>query len=267
MSKLIDMTGWIMSEHGVPDSRLRVIERAEDYITPNGCVKAQWICECMCGNHARITTTGQRIRRGETKSCGCLAIEVATAKIKKVQPMTVALTKKYNEYDLSGSYGVGVFSNCDDIFLFDLDDYDKIKDYCWHKSNGYAYTYMKNKVDETNMYISMHDLLGFKYGDHKNRNRADNRKENLRNATRQENARNTSLSSKNTSGYKGVSWKKDKKKWKAYITIGHKQIHLGYFDNKDDAVKARLEAEREYFGDFSAQQDIFMQYGINSICI
>lgn len=42
----------------------------------------------------------------------------------------------------------------------------------------------------------------------------------------------------NTSGYRGVSFKKDKQKWKAYININHKQKHLGYFDNKDIAALA-----------------------------
>ena len=42
----------------------------------------------------------------------------------------------------------------------------------------------------------------------------------------------------NTSGYRGVSFKKDRQKWKAYISINHKQKHLGYFDNKDVAALA-----------------------------
>lgn len=46
---------------------------------------------------------------------------------------------------------------------------------------------------------------------------------------------------------KGVSWKKDKEKWKAYITIDKKQKHLGYFDNESDAIKARKEAVEKYF--------------------
>lgn len=44
---------------------------------------------------------------------------------------------------------------------------------------------------------------------------------------------------------KGYSWKKDKQKWKAYITLNGKQKHLGYFDNEQDAIKARKEAVDE----------------------
>ena len=51
----------------------------------------------------------------------------------------------------------------------------------------------------------------------------------------------------NTSGYKGVSWCKSKGMWEAYISIHNKRIHLGRYNNIDDAVKARIEAEEKYF--------------------
>ena len=66
MSKLIDMTGWAMKEHGVPDSRLTVVERAEN--KSNG--SARWKCRCECGNEVIIN--GSDIRSGKQKSCGCL---------------------------------------------------------------------------------------------------------------------------------------------------------------------------------------------------
>jgi hypothetical protein len=45
--------------------------------------------------------------------------------------------------------------------------------------------------------------------------------------------------------------------------IDAKQIHLGMFENKEDAIKARLEAEAKYFGDFAPQRHLFEQYKIN----
>lgn len=51
----------------------------------------------------------------------------------------------------------------------------------------------------------------------------------------------------NTSGHKGVCWDKRREKWKAYITFRGERIYLGYFDKKQDAIKARLKAEEEYF--------------------
>ena len=46
-----DMTGWKMWEHGVPDSRLTVIQQADDYIKRDGKHIAQWLCECNCEDH------------------------------------------------------------------------------------------------------------------------------------------------------------------------------------------------------------------------
>ena len=55
------------------------------------------------------------------------------------------------------------------------------------------------------------------------------------------------LSSRNKSGYKGVSWVKTRNKWRAEIGFKGERIHLGYYENKQDAINARLEAEEKYF--------------------
>lgn len=52
----------------------------------------------------------------------------------------------------------------------------------------------------------------------------------------------------NTSGKTGVSWCKDRYKWEAYIAVDGKKINLGRYDNYEDAVKVREEAEIKYFG-------------------
>ena len=64
----------------------------------------------------------------------------------------------------------------------------------------------------------------------------------------------------NTSGHKGVSWNKRNKKWITYITFQGKRIHLGYFDKKEDAIKARLKAEEEFFVPIlEKHKDVFEQ--------
>lgn len=55
------------------------------------------------------------------------------------------------------------------------------------------------------------------------------------------------VQSNNTSGYKGVFWSKYHNKWQAYIHLHGKRKHLGYFDDIEDAIKARIEAEENYF--------------------
>ena len=82
--------------------------------------------------------------------------------------------------------------------------------------------------------------------DHIDHDKANNRIENLRSVTHQENARNSSLSKNNSSGINGVSWHKVKHKWQAQITIDSKKIHLGYFTDLDQAITARKEANIKY---------------------
>jgi len=79
--------------------------------------------------------------------------------------------------------------------------------------------------------------------DHINRNRSDNRIENLREVSQRENVLNKSIRKDNTSGYTGVVSFKDK--WRATISDNGKRISLGDFENIEDAAKARLEAEKK----------------------
>jgi hypothetical protein len=80
--------------------------------------------------------------------------------------------------------------------------------------------------------------------DHINHIRDDNRLINLREATRQQNNRNASRRKDNTSGISGVS--QFKGKWRARIRVNKKEIHLGYFDDKFEAVCAKKSAERKH---------------------
>jgi hypothetical protein len=80
--------------------------------------------------------------------------------------------------------------------------------------------------------------------DHKNLDRADNRWDNMRPATKAQNMYNLPISRHNTSGIKGVGWSRTKGKWRATISINNKAKHLGYFSDSALAVAA-LQAYRE----------------------
>lgn len=221
--------------------RLTIIKRVENRILPSGQKRSQWLCKCDCGNYA--TVLGYMLTSGKTQSCGCLHNEAfAMAR------------KKYNNYDLSGEYGVG-YTTKGDEFYFDLEDYDKIKDYCWTiRNNGYVTAYCPTTMNR----ILLHRLImncdnNNLYIDHihGNKTRNDNRKSNLRTATPSQNTMNKPLLKNNTSGVTGVSWNKRKGEWESYITIDGKRKGLGYFSNFDDAVAARKDAEEKYFGEYS----------------
>ena len=82
--------------------------------------------------------------------------------------------------------------------------------------------------------------------DHKRGVDEGNKIDNLRKATNSENCHNTKLHCRNKSGHRGVFYHKRDKKWVAKITINRQQIYLGWFDDREEAIAARLTAEREY---------------------
>ena len=144
------------------------------------------------------------------------------------------------------------------VLQFDLDVADKVIDHAWTVD---AWGYAVTSIDRKN--VKMHILLGRKNHDHVNRNRLDNRFENLRQCSQQENTRNCSIRSNNTSGFIGVFWNKQKNKWYAKIRIDKDEDKfLGYYNKKEDAIKARLKAESEFFGEFAPQRHLFEEYGI-----
>jgi hypothetical protein len=87
--------------------------------------------------------------------------------------------------------------------------------------------------------------------DHIDGDGLNNRRCNLRLATRSQNMRNQRLNSRNTSGFKGVSWDKRDKKWLAYIKVYRKKIHLGSFDTPEDAHAAYCDAAARLHGEFA----------------
>ena len=130
--------------------------------------------------------------------------------------------------------------------LIDLEDIERIKEYKWCESHNYIICRELNVRLHRFIMNCPEELVV----DHINHNPLDNRKENLRICTSQQNNMNRSIQSNNTSDTVGVSWRKDRNKWRAYITLNGKQKTLGLFVLKEDAIKARKEAEEKYFGEF-----------------
>jgi len=87
--------------------------------------------------------------------------------------------------------------------------------------------------------------------DHINGDKLDNRIENLRECSRSENHANTTISRRNTSGYKGIQLEKRTNKWVASITVNKKRYSLGTYLTKEEAAFAYNEAAVKHFGKFA----------------
>ena len=138
------------------------------------------------------------------------------------------------------------------VALVDDADYDALMVRSWCYDKGYAWA----KIDGRKQ--SMHRwLLGGPEGleiDHINSNGCDNRRQNLRTATRAQNNHNRHRFPKNkrTSRFKGVCFhnKKDPP-WRAQMTIDNKTVHIGYYDTEEKAARAYDAAAKKQFGEFA----------------
>ena len=196
-------------------------------------------CICDCGNE--VIVEQYKLKRGDTKSCGCYS-----------RDKLIENRKKYNEYKVIDNTVFVKYTNCDEYFLCDLDDWDKLKEYAWHKSKGgYAVSLINGKIKRFHR-IVMGEPDGMQV-DHVYqvwRGVVDNRKCNLRVVTQEENSMNLSRSPLNRSGKIGVFWDKSKQLWVAKIKYKGEEITLCSSKDKQKTIHARIEAEERYFGDY-----------------
>jgi len=232
-------------------NNLKVIKFDHETLSKNGFKNRYWLCKCnLCGKEKVLSEDG--LRKNITFSCGC------------ERNLKIAIigkdNKKYNKYDLSGEYGIGyTFKN--EPFYFDLEDYDKIKDYCWfcnyngyivsddsNKKRKYLHRIVMNKKDDEDKYII----------DHINHNIADNKKENLRICTKSENGMNRTKQSNNAFGHKDVWYDKRYNRYIAELLFNHKKYTKSFSIKKygkNNAFKLACDfqenLELKYFKEYS----------------
>lgn len=255
MGRFVDLTGQRFG-------RLIAIERCKERAKHGKSVK--WKCVCDCGNEV-IVASGL-LKSGATKSCGCLKKEQLIINGKS----NLGKRRKWNRYEIHDDYAIG-YDDKGNFFIIDIEDLEEIKSHYWYLgAKGYWMSQCTYQNGE-NKHLKMHKILcrteDGQVVDHINRDKNDNRKCNLRACTITENNRNSTIAKNNTSGVIGVTWNKERKKWKAYVIQSNNgknpEIFLGWFDNKEDAIKARLQGELKYYGmEFAPQRNLFEQYGI-----
>lgn len=142
------------------------------------------------------------------------------------------------------------------IALIDDQDYPLVKEYSWHAyySPHNQEWYGATKIGDRTIYMHrfIMDAPSNVEVDHINRNGLDNRRANLRLASRQQNSWNGKLRSGGTSIYRGVNWAWGRECWEAKIRTKDKRIWLGYFPSEIEAAKAYDNAAREYHGEFAS---------------
>lgn len=208
-------------------------------------------CKCECGtvkdvdNYTLIT--------GTSTSCGC---ERRTSEA--ISRLSAKL-KKYNDFVVRDNYVI-MYTTKNEPFFVSIEDFGKVKKICWSKNNS---GYLTGNAEHGKIVLLHRYIMDCPPNMdvdhiHGSDTKHDNRRSNLRIVTRSQNKMNTLPPSTNTSGYKGVYYSKDRKKWIAQISFGindktgkKKCYYLGSYDKIEETVKARKEAEEKYFGEYS----------------
>lgn len=187
---------------------------------------SRWKCKCDCGNI--VAVDGCSLLSKNTKSCGCYYREIrgkthrthGKSKTVEYNIWQGIKARCYNEkvknYNLYGGRGINMCKRWENNFL------NFINDMGLRPSKGHSVERIDN------------------YGNYSPGN--------CKWATRKEQARNKQLSKRNTSGMHGVVWKEKHKSWHVNIGVDYKRIHIGCYKGLNEAKKARIKAEHDYWG-------------------
>jgi len=150
-------------------------------------------------------------------------------------------------------------SNIRGYVLVDDEDFDELNKTRWFLGkDGYALMslWFGRKVHTIRMHRVIMCTPKELYTDHRDENRLNNQKSNLRICTPAQNKRNSRVQRNNTTGFKGVGSRKGTEKFEAGIRVNYKQKYLGLFNSPEEAALAYNEAAKKYYGEFASLNDI-----------
>jgi hypothetical protein len=128
---------------------------------------------------------------------------------------------------------------------------------CVHKGTGYVHIKIKAKAFKAHRLIFLYHYGYFpEFVDHIDGNKQNNRIENLREASKQENSQNQKVRWTNSSGVKGVSWHKVNKKWKVALCKNYRSYYFGTYEDKELAELVSMEATDLLHENFSAYKGV-----------
>lgn len=148
------------------------------------------------------------------------------------------------------------------VALIDADDWERLQGYTWFNwrrpNTNYVRTSIRN--GDTQKTLLMHRLIldapDNLEVDHVDGNGLNNRKSNIRLATRMQNCANITVSREGTSQFKGVSWDTLSGKWKAQISANKKKKHIGLYADELHAARAYNRAAEQAFGEFACLNNL-----------
>lgn len=267
--------------------RLLVIEK--DYNKSKLKNRTYYICQCQCSENSIISVRSDLLTCNKIKSCGCINKEniknrkccIENCEASGVDKQIIETNNKqypylcfkhymqlriknkilirtiqdkneiieYQDYAILITYNSKSEENAK-VFL-DLEDIELVKPHKWYlTNNGYIATRI-NGISHIYLHRFLLNPPEDLVVDHIDRNPLNNRKENLRICTQQNNNQNSSIPKRNSSGERGVYWNQEINKWCSQINTNGKTYVLGYFDDIKEASLIRKHAELELFGEFA----------------
>lgn len=179
-----------------------------------------WVCQCDCGNAANVI--GKNLKKGLTRSCGCLSNE------KRIERSRTHGMSKTREYKIWKS----IWKRCSN------------PESDWYRYYAGRGITVCDRWKEFVLFYSDMGPCPEKFSIERLDYDGNYEPSNCIWAGACAQAQNRRMFKSNVSGVTGVTWAKDRQKWYAYIGRNNEFFRLGYFEKLEDAIAARKEAEQ-----------------------